>query len=91
MKNSSSLEAKLNKADLEIKDFVAALKAENLKLQKKIARLQAEAVSLNNKIMVLKEENLQYVQYKNLFESIDSISIKERETLISNLEKLLKK
>jgi len=36
----ASLKAKLQMADLEIQNFIAALEAENLKLQKQISKLR---------------------------------------------------
>ncbi len=44
--------SKLHSPDLEHKQLIRALKAENLKLQKKIARLEAKIVTLTNRIAV---------------------------------------
>lgn len=48
--NESTLDHKLSNCDMEVQDFVTALKKENLKLTKKIARLQAELVTERNRI-----------------------------------------
>jgi predicted RNase H-like nuclease (RuvC/YqgF family) len=52
----SELTAKLEICDLEIQNFITALKAENKKLHKKIAKLQADKVSLSSEIEILREE-----------------------------------
>lgn len=52
----ASIKKKLKSCDLEIQNYVTALKTENLKLHKEIAKFQVENVSLNNRINALTKE-----------------------------------
>lgn len=54
MPESPELLAKLKEADLEVQQYVSALKAENAKLHKRIFKLEAENVSLENRIETIK-------------------------------------
>lgn len=51
-----TLDQKISECDIEIKDFITALKSENRKLQKKIAKLEVENISYGNKIVALEKE-----------------------------------
>lgn len=51
-----TLDQKIAECDIEIQDFIAALKSENRKLQKKVAKLEVENISCGNKIVALEKE-----------------------------------
>lgn len=84
---SPELRAKLKQVDIEVQEYVVALKSEIFKLQKKNVKLEAESISLRFRITALKEENLQYIKHKPL----ELMSLDELEENIKRLDKAIKK
>lgn len=55
-KESSSLKAKLKKADPQVKDHIAELERRNAKLQHQIVKMQVDNTERENKITALEKE-----------------------------------
>ena len=74
-----TLEQKIAICDIEVQDFITALKQENRKLQKKIAKCQAELVTAKTRI----EELEPFEQRCHELDSLSEEELEERERQLS--------